>query len=171
MGGHRKPILEPHRAFIAERISQTPHLTLHGLKDELAARGREGLAPRGVDVPATRGSELQKKHCSPLSRAAPTSRGGGSAGDSLTGSASIHSRLVFIDETWAKTNMTRTHGAAAPPQARGWWRPLTAWPLAFADLPGRALRCDRMRYYLRHRRTDQRRKLPRLCRAVTPADA
>jgi len=39
MGGHRKPILEPHRAFILERIRQTPHLTLHGLKDELAARG------------------------------------------------------------------------------------------------------------------------------------
>ena len=39
MGGHRKPILEPHRAFIAERISQTPHLTLHALQGELAARG------------------------------------------------------------------------------------------------------------------------------------
>ena len=25
--------------FIKERISQTPHLILHGLKDELAARG------------------------------------------------------------------------------------------------------------------------------------
>jgi putative transposase len=39
MGGHRKPLLEPHRAFILERIGRTPHLTLHGLKDELAARG------------------------------------------------------------------------------------------------------------------------------------
>lgn len=39
MGGHRKRILEPHRAFIVERINQTPHLSLHGLKDELAARG------------------------------------------------------------------------------------------------------------------------------------
>ena len=39
MGGHRKRTLEPHRAFIRERISQMPHLTLHGLKDELAARG------------------------------------------------------------------------------------------------------------------------------------
>ena len=39
MGGHRKPILEPYRAFIKERISQTPHLTLHALKDELATRG------------------------------------------------------------------------------------------------------------------------------------
>ena len=39
MGGHRKRVLEPHRAFILERINQTPHLTLHGLKDELALRG------------------------------------------------------------------------------------------------------------------------------------
>ena len=39
MGGHRKRVLEPHCAFIEERISQTPNVTLHGLKDELAARG------------------------------------------------------------------------------------------------------------------------------------
>jgi putative transposase len=39
MGGHCKPVLAPHRAFIVERISRTPHLTLHGLKAELAARG------------------------------------------------------------------------------------------------------------------------------------
>ena len=39
MGGHRKPVLEPHRGFIMERLRQTPHLTLHKLKDELAARG------------------------------------------------------------------------------------------------------------------------------------
>jgi transposase len=39
MGGHRRPILEPHRAFILERIEHETHLTLHGLKDELAARG------------------------------------------------------------------------------------------------------------------------------------
>jgi transposase len=39
MGGYRKPVLEPQRAFIVDRLEQTPHLTLHGLKDELAARG------------------------------------------------------------------------------------------------------------------------------------
>jgi transposase len=39
MGGHRKCALDPHRAFIVGRIDQTPHLTLHGLKDELAKRG------------------------------------------------------------------------------------------------------------------------------------
>jgi transposase len=39
MGGHRKRVLEPHRAFILEQIAQTPHLTLHRLRDVLAARG------------------------------------------------------------------------------------------------------------------------------------
>jgi len=39
MGGHRKRVLEPQRAFIMERLGQMPHLTLHGLKAELAARG------------------------------------------------------------------------------------------------------------------------------------
>lgn len=39
MGGHRRRVLEPHRDFIVGRISQTSHLTLHGLKEELAARG------------------------------------------------------------------------------------------------------------------------------------
>jgi len=39
MGGHRKPVLAPHRTFIMERLERTAHLTLHGLKDELAARG------------------------------------------------------------------------------------------------------------------------------------
>ena len=39
MGGHRKRVLAPHRAFIVERINQTPHLSLHGLKAELAVRG------------------------------------------------------------------------------------------------------------------------------------
>lgn len=32
-------MLDLHRAFIVKRLSQTPHLTLHALKDELAARG------------------------------------------------------------------------------------------------------------------------------------
>jgi transposase len=39
IGGNRKPVLAPHRAFIMKRLEQTPHLTLHALKDELAARG------------------------------------------------------------------------------------------------------------------------------------
>jgi putative transposase len=39
MGGHRKPILEPHRAFIVTAIADTPHLTVRGLQAMLAERG------------------------------------------------------------------------------------------------------------------------------------
>jgi transposase len=39
MGGHRKRVLLPHRGFIVERLKEIPHLTLHALKEELAARG------------------------------------------------------------------------------------------------------------------------------------
>ena len=41
MGGYRRPVLEPYRDFIIEQIGRTPHLTLHGLKALLAARGIE----------------------------------------------------------------------------------------------------------------------------------
>lgn len=39
IGGYRKVVLEPYLAFILARIDETPHLTLHGLKAELAAHG------------------------------------------------------------------------------------------------------------------------------------
>ena len=39
MGGYRRRVLVPYREFIIEQIERTPHLTLHGLKDLLAARG------------------------------------------------------------------------------------------------------------------------------------
>lgn len=39
MGGHLKPKLAAHRAFIVTRIEQDTSLTLHRLRDELAARG------------------------------------------------------------------------------------------------------------------------------------
>ena len=39
MGGHCKPVLGPHRAFIIEQIEQDANLTLHRLKDRLAERG------------------------------------------------------------------------------------------------------------------------------------
>ena len=39
MGSYRPVVPEPHREFIVERLRQVPRLTLHGLQDELAARG------------------------------------------------------------------------------------------------------------------------------------
>jgi putative transposase len=39
VGGHRRRILAPHRDFIAARVREMPHVTLHRLKEELAAHG------------------------------------------------------------------------------------------------------------------------------------
>ena len=38
-GGHRRPVLEPHRRWIEARFARTPELTLEGLRSALAARG------------------------------------------------------------------------------------------------------------------------------------
>ncbi|MBY3447029.1 transposase [Rhizobium laguerreae] len=80
MGGHRKRVLEPHRAFIVERINQTPHVSLHRLKEELAARGVKVSHDTVWQFLRREGLRF-KKHCSPLSRRALTSRDGDSAGD------------------------------------------------------------------------------------------
>ena len=39
IGGYRRPVLEPHQAWIEARFQQAPELTLKGLQTELAARG------------------------------------------------------------------------------------------------------------------------------------
>ena len=138
MGGHRRRVLEPHRAFIVERINQSPNLTLHRLKDELAARGVKVSHNAVWHVPPARGPELQKKRCSPLSRLGPTSLAGANAGD--PGRAGLDpQRLVFIDETWIKTNMAPLRGWGPRGQRLRGFAPHGHWrTLTFLG----ALRCD-----------------------------
>jgi transposase len=106
MGGHRKPVLDPHRAFIVERITQTPRLTLHGLKAELAAHGvkvsqnavwlflrREGLKKILFALDQAR-ADVSRRRLRWRSWQARLDPG----------------RLVFIDETWIKTNMALCGG-------------------------------------------------------------
>jgi transposase len=137
MGGYRKPLLDPHLAFILKQIGQTPHLTLHGLKDALAAHGvkvshnavwlflrREGLRFKKTLFALEQGrvdiARRRKRWRSWQSGLDPR-------------------RLVFIDETWIKTSMAPLRGwgrkgdrlrAYAP---HGHWQTLT-----FLG----ALRCD-----------------------------
>lgn len=80
MGGHRRSVLEPHRNFIVEQISRTPHLTLHGLKALLVMRGVH-VSHNAVWLFLRReGLSFKKKRCSPLSKAAWTSPESGVAG-------------------------------------------------------------------------------------------
>ena len=71
VGGHRKRLLEPHRDFIIEAITRTPHLTLHGLKYLLAEQGIKVSHNAVWHFLRREGVELQKKLCLALSKGAP----------------------------------------------------------------------------------------------------
>ena len=68
----------------------------------------------------------------------------------------IAERRVFLDETWARTNMARRYGRA--PRSDGWWRP---FPMATGDNHVHCRPASRPDHRaLRFRWPDQRRKLP-----------
>ena len=80
MGGYRRPLLDPHRDFIIEQIERTPHLTLHALKDLLAARGIAVSHQTVWEFLRRQGLSFKKKRCLPLSEAALPSPIGGDVG-------------------------------------------------------------------------------------------
>jgi transposase len=139
MGGRKPLALRGERVWLLARIAAEPDLTLRALQAELAARGiRVGysavwnfFAAEGISFKKSlRASEQDRPD---VARRRTQWRKYQSRLDPR--------RLVFIDETWAKTNMTRLHGrcirgqrlVAKVPHRR--WRTLTF--LA-------ALRCDRI---------------------------
>jgi len=139
MGGHRKPVLEPHRAFILEQIAQTPHLTLHRLKDELAGRGIS-VSHNAVWLFMRREGLRFKKTLFALEQARADVARRRQRWRSWQ-SGLDPQQLVFIDETWIKTNMAPLRGWGPKGQRlrsfapHGHWRTLT-----FLG----ALRCDRL---------------------------
>lgn len=139
MGGSRKRVLEPHRAFIAERLAQTPHLTLHGLRDELRAGGvkvshntvwmflrREGLRFKKMPFALEQGrADIARR---PMRWRSLQAR-------------RDPKRPVFIDETWIKTNMAPLRGWGPSGRRLRDFAPYGHWrALSFLG----ALRCDRL---------------------------
>ncbi|MBO4228618.1 IS630 family transposase [Bradyrhizobium neotropicale] len=129
IGGYRKPVLEPHRAFIKERISQTPHLTLHKLKDELAARGVE-VSHNAVWTFLRREGLRFKKTLFALEQARSDVARRRRRWQSWQAGLDPQ-RLVFIDETWIKTSMAPLRGWGPKGERvrgfapHGHWRTLT----------------------------------------------
>ena len=80
MGGHRRPILEPHRDLIVELIARTPHLTIRGLRDVLQARGVTVSRHAVWQFLRREGLSFKKKPYSSLSGAGPMWCAGGGAG-------------------------------------------------------------------------------------------
>ncbi|MEM9027102.1 MAG: IS630 family transposase [Pseudomonadota bacterium] len=110
-GGHLTCRLDDHRDFVHRQVAAVPHLTLHGLKDLLAERGvivshdtvwrflrREGLSFKKTLL------AIEQHRADVVQRRARWRR------------AMVHldpERLVFIDETWIKTNMAPIRGWGA----------------------------------------------------------
>src|SRR5579885_1519745 len=129
MGGRRPKLPEKERGWLLGRLAEKPDLTLHALPRKLGERGIvvscdplwRSLKREGVSF---------KKKCLRPSGIALTSPGAGPGG-SDTQRKIDPARLVFIDETWAKTNMVRTHAwrrRGIPLRARvphGHWRTMT----------------------------------------------
>jgi transposase len=123
----------------AARIAETPDLTLRAIQAELADRGVVASYHAVWDFFAHEGVTFKKSlHAAEQGR--PDVARKRARWKRHQGRLDPR-RLVFIDETWAKTNMTRTHGRS--PRGRrlvdkvphGHWKTMTF--LA-------ALRCDRI---------------------------
>ena len=129
MGGRRPYLVARERDWVLSRIAEKPDLTLRALLKELADRGLvvsyyalwHFLQHEGVTFKKSlRASEQDRPD---VARRREQWRARQARIDPR--------RLVFIDETWAKTNMTRAHGRCARGERLvakapfGKWRTLT----------------------------------------------
>ena len=114
MGGKKPFALAGEEAWIRERVAEKPDLTGRELLGELNARG-VGVSYYGVTGTSwiTPGSTRFKKslRASEQDRADVARRR--RQWQEQREARFVASRLIFIDETWAKTNMTRLHGRCA----------------------------------------------------------
>lgn len=110
MGGGRRAVLLHERAWLLARVAAVPDLTVRALRAELALRGtrvsndawwRFLSAERLTFKKSLRAAE-QNRPDVVRKRARWTQHQG----------RVDPARCVFVGETWAKTNMTRTHGRA-----------------------------------------------------------
>ncbi|WP_092573512.1 IS630 family transposase [Rhizobium lusitanum] len=139
MGGHRKRVLEPYRTFIAERIHQTPHLSLHALKEELAARGVKVSHDTVWQFLRREGLRFKKTLFALEQARADIARRRQRWRSWQTGLDPR--RLVFIDETWIRTNMAPLRGWGPRGKRLRGFAPHGRWrTLTFLG----ALRCDRL---------------------------
>ena len=131
MGGYRRSVLAPEREWLLALIAREPELTLEALSRRLAAERGVRADPSTLSRFFRReGVTFKKKtlHASEQDRPDVARR----RAQWRRYQARIDPRrLVFIDETWAKTNMIRTHGRAARGRRLvdkapcGRWRTLT----------------------------------------------
>jgi len=108
MGGRRPLRLAGERAWLLARIAEKPDLTLRAVVAELAERGTPASYGAVWRFLAREGISFKKNlHASEQARADIARR---RARWKMHQGRLDPRRLVFLDETWAKTNMTRRYG-------------------------------------------------------------
>jgi transposase len=111
MGGKRPFALADERDWLLARVAAKPDITLRALVVELAERGVKVSLYAVWHFLQKEGVTFKKSlHASELDRPDVARRR--ERWRRYQGRIDAK-RLVFIDETWAKTNMTRTHGRSA----------------------------------------------------------
>ena len=112
MGGYLRPKLEPQREFLAALRAEKPDITPQALCDRL-------LAERGGKADTSMMSRFLRREGVTLKKKTLIAREQDRADISRHRARWRNyqkriapSRRVFIDETWAKTNMTRLYGWA-----------------------------------------------------------
>ncbi len=107
-GGHRKPVLAPHHDWLMARVQECSEVTLFALRDELLAKGVQ--VSHDTVWRYLRGAGLSFKKsvlASEQDRADVARRR--ERWQRYQGLINPQ-RLVFIDETWTKTNMSPLRG-------------------------------------------------------------
>ena len=85
MGGNRPYALAGERDWLLRRLAEQPDITLRALLAELAERGIQVSYYAVWHFFEHEGISFKKKACTPASRIAPTSPGGGRNGKSIKG--------------------------------------------------------------------------------------
>ena len=111
VGGHRPWLLEPHRERVHALVAATPHLTLDRLQEQLARDGITVCRDTIWRFLRREGLRFKKTHRSRLKqmRAAVARK---RARWRTLRRRLDPDRLVFVDETWIKTNMAPLRGWA-----------------------------------------------------------
>jgi transposase len=108
MGGHKRRVLTGEQAWMLLRLEECPHLTVRGLALELAGRGHR-VSPNTVWSLLRKAGHSLKKTLFASEQDRPKIARRRAQWRKYQGRLDPR-RLVFIDETWAKTNMTSLRG-------------------------------------------------------------
>ncbi len=111
IGGHRRSRIAEMEPVLRAWIEQAPGLSLARVSRTSRRAGHLDQDRRLVASVEQMGSYLQKKPCTPASKNARTCSGRAERGMQALPTMEVE-KLVFIDETWISTSMTRRYGRA-----------------------------------------------------------